>query len=145
MMPRRLMLLLALLLVVSRVQADELPKVKKVELQPLAAQAKRVADALEFLGVPLADADRKALAAASDASKQIPILFTSEPAVLVKLHVKDEDGQPVTGSFIFRDSKGRVYPSPTRRLAPDFFFHAQIYRADGETVALQPGKYTVSY
>src|SRR5207302_8320414 len=67
MMPRRLMLLLALLLVVSRIQADELPKVKKVELQPLAAQAKRVADALEFLGVPLADADRKALAAASDA------------------------------------------------------------------------------
>jgi hypothetical protein len=30
-------------------------------------------------------------------------------------------------------------------LAPDFFFHAQIYRADGETVLLQPGEYTVSY
>ena len=33
----------------------------------------------------------------------------------------------------------------TRRLAPDFGFHPQVYRADGETIALQPGKYTVSY
>lgn len=30
------------------------------------------------------------------------------------------------------------------RLAPDFFFHDQIYRADGETVSLPPGEYTVT-
>lgn len=35
------------------------------------------------------------------------------------------------------------FPPIPRRLAPDFFFHDQIYRADGETVALAPGKYTV--
>jgi hypothetical protein len=79
------------------------------------------------------------------ASNQIPIDFESVPAVLVRLHVQDFDKKPTTASFIFRDSRGRVYPSQSRRLAPDFFFHAQIYRADGETVLLQPGEYTVTY
>src|SRR5262249_29151883 len=67
MMPHRFGIAVALLAVaVSRAPADELPKVKNVELQPLAAQAKRVADALEFLGAPLPDADKKALTAAAD-------------------------------------------------------------------------------
>jgi hypothetical protein len=271
----------------------ELPKVTKVDLQPLAAQAKRVAEALDFLGSPLAEADKKALAAAKDVaaiqaildkyclagvrigeqklevmdgpakpelaeqgwrvflvkvanpqgvagvelrpdspnalplfarstnkpdptvisvgevnkrfleltmfnaqplvrhlsgleveyrllqvycrdagrkevslgfslwkdagkpnapaqrttgSNEIKLLFDSAPAVLVTLGVKDFDGKtPVMGSFIFRDSQGRVYPSQSRRLAPDFGFHPQVYRADGETVLLQPGKYTVTY
>jgi hypothetical protein len=48
-------------------------------------------------------------------------------------------------AFTFRDTQGRIYPSPTRRLAPDFNFHFQVYRADGETIALQPGNYTVSW
>src|SRR5262249_19203476 len=43
-----------------------LPKVKSVDLQPLAAQAKRVADALTFLGAPLPDADHLALIKATD-------------------------------------------------------------------------------
>jgi hypothetical protein len=76
---------------------------------------------------------------------RVPIVFDSAPAVLVRLQVHDFDGKPTTGSFVFRDRQGRVYPSPTRRLAPDFFFHPQIYRADGETVSLQPGAYTVTY
>jgi hypothetical protein len=33
----------------------------------------------------------------------------------------------------------------TKRLAPDLFFHPQIYRADGETVLLPPGRFHVSY
>jgi hypothetical protein len=84
-------------------------------------------------------------------SEPIVIDFEIAPAVVVKLHIKDDDGKsvrdgkPIMGSFIFRDSQGRIYPSPTRRLAPDFFFHAQVYRGDGETVPLQPGTYTVSY
>ena len=57
----------------------------------------------------------------------------------------DDDGTPTTGQFTFRDSRGRVYPARARRLAPDFFFHDQIYRRDGEEVLLPPGKYRVSY
>jgi hypothetical protein len=71
--------------------------------------------------------------------------FTSKPAVQVKLRVLDFDDKPTTGSFLIRDTKGRIYPSPTKRLAPDFFFQKQVYRADGESVALPPGDYTVQY
>ena len=35
-----------------------------------------------------------------------------------------------------------MYPNPAKRLAPDFFFHNQIYRHDGESVVLPPGRYT---
>lgn len=43
-----------------------------------------------------------------------------------------------------------IYPLPSRRLAlhdeyPDFFFHPQVYRADGEHVYLPPGKYQIEY
>ncbi|MFH1070807.1 MAG: CehA/McbA family metallohydrolase [Candidatus Glassbacteria bacterium] len=76
---------------------------------------------------------------------QAPILFNCVPAVEVVLEVLDADGSPTTGHFVFRDEFGRVYPNPARRLAPDFFFHEQIYRSDGESVLLPPGKYTVEY
>jgi hypothetical protein len=82
---------------------------------------------------------------ASPSGNQLSLLFSSLPAVIVKLQVVDDDGKPTTGSFTFRDRLGHVYPSLTRRLAPDFFFHAQVYRRDGETVALPPGRYTVTY
>src|SRR4051812_6105664 len=73
----------------------------------------------------------------------VDILFTCDPAVAVTLDVHDVDGRPTTASFLFRDAQGRVSPSPSRRLAPDFFFHPQIYRQNGETVLLPPGEYTV--
>jgi hypothetical protein len=73
----------------------------------------------------------------------VDILFNCEPAVSVVLDVRDEAGRPAMASFIFRDRMGRVYPSPSRRLAPDFFFHPQIYRQSGETVMLPPGTYQV--
>jgi hypothetical protein len=76
---------------------------------------------------------------------EVAILFECEPAVRVKLSVLDDDGTPTTGEFVFRDSHGRIYPSQSRRLAPDLFFHAQIYRGDGEEVLLPPGKYEVTY
>jgi len=76
---------------------------------------------------------------------EIAVLFECDPAVRVKLTVLDDDGKPTTGQFTFRDRQGRVYPSQSRRLAPDFFFHAQIYRADGEEVLLPPGQYEVTY
>src|SRR5262245_30654243 len=46
--------------------SDELPKVRKVERQPLAAQARRLVDALDYLGNPLPERDKQALAAAAD-------------------------------------------------------------------------------
>jgi hypothetical protein len=73
------------------------------------------------------------------------ILFDCEACAHVKLHVLDEDGQPTMGQFTFRDARGRVYPARARRLAPDFFFHDQIYRRDGEEVLLPAGKYHVRY
>jgi hypothetical protein len=73
----------------------------------------------------------------------VDVLFQADPAVTVSLGVRDEDGKPTTASFIFRDRMGRVYPSPGRRLAPDFFFHPQIYRRNGESVTLPPGRYEV--
>lgn len=73
----------------------------------------------------------------------VPILFQCRPAVAVRLQVRDVDGSPTTASFVIRDKQGRIYPHPSRRLAPDFFFHHQIYRADGETVLLPPGSYQI--
>jgi len=74
----------------------------------------------------------------------VPILFQSLPAVEVSLGIRDFDGKPTTAALLIRDEQGRVYPNPARRLAPDFFFHNQIYRADGESVHLPPGRYSVA-
>lgn len=75
----------------------------------------------------------------------VNILFHAKPSTEVKFIVRDVDGSPTTANFTIKDEKGRVYPSQAKRLAPDFFFHAQIYRADGETVTLPPGTYTINY
>jgi hypothetical protein len=76
---------------------------------------------------------------------EVNILFDCLPSVEVTLEVKDVDGSPAMASFQIRDGRGRVYPAPSRRLAPDFFFHPQIYRASGETVFLPPGAYDVEF
>ena len=73
----------------------------------------------------------------------LDILFQCDPAVVVTLNVLDADGRPTTASFVFRDAKGRTYPSASRRLAPDFWFQPQVYRRTGETIELAPGRYTV--
>ncbi len=76
---------------------------------------------------------------------EISILFNCASARPITLHVLDSDGHPTMASFIFKDELGRIYPNPAKRLAPDFFFQPQIYRANGESVSLPPGNYTVSY
>ena len=76
---------------------------------------------------------------------EVAILFHSLPGVKVTLNVFDHDGQPTTGQFVIRDPRGRVYPARSRRLAPDFFFHDQVYRKNGEHVVLSPGSYEVTY
>jgi len=72
-----------------------------------------------------------------------PILFTIRPSVDVTLRVRDEKGRPTVAGFVIRDAQQRVHPSPAKRLAPDFAFHPQVYRADGETIRLAEGTYDV--
>jgi hypothetical protein len=76
---------------------------------------------------------------------ELDMLFTSEAARGVTLRVLDEEGKPTTGSFVVRDAQDRVYPSQAKRLAPDFAFHPQVYRSDGETLRLPDGTYTVEF
>jgi hypothetical protein len=76
---------------------------------------------------------------------EISVLFKIAPAHSVSLHVLDQDGQPTMASFVFRDAFGRIYPSPAKRLEPDFYFQPQVYRSDGESIDLPPGNFTVTY
>ena len=73
------------------------------------------------------------------------ILFTAKPARAITFRVRDENGQPTIASFVIKDKQGRVYPAPGKRLAPDFAFHHQVYRGDGEVVKLPDGAYTIEF
>lgn len=73
------------------------------------------------------------------------VLFDIRPALPVTLRVRDFDGQPTTGRFEFTDAAGRVHPPQPKRVAPDLFFQKHIYRKDGETVLLPPGRFTMRY
>jgi len=74
---------------------------------------------------------------------QMVILFDALPALPLKLSVRDENGLPSVAAFTIRDRSGRLYPNPAKRLAPDFFFQQQVYRANGESILLPEGTYTV--
>ena len=74
---------------------------------------------------------------------EVPVLFSVRPAVPVRLSILDEEWRPTTASLIIRDSQGRIYPPQAKRLAPDFFFQPQIYRADGESLLLPPGEFRI--
>ncbi len=76
---------------------------------------------------------------------EVNLLFDCRACATVKLEVLDDDGTPTTGQFIFRDERGRVYPARSKRMAPDFAFQDQVYRANGEDIKLPPGKYRVTY
>jgi hypothetical protein len=73
------------------------------------------------------------------------ILFNCLPSADVTFRVLDELGRPTTGSFIIRDALGHVYPSQAKRLAPDFHFHPQVYRTDGDKIRLPEGDYKIEY
>ena len=76
---------------------------------------------------------------------EVPILFKCLPARSVRLNVREQHGSAVMAAFIIRDAQQRIYPSQAKRLAPDFAFHPQIYRADGEILKLPAGTYTVEF
>ena len=76
---------------------------------------------------------------------ETPVLFEVKPAIAVRVKVTDFDGKPTTGRFLITDASGHVYPPQAKRLAPDLFFQKQIYRHDGGTILLPPGKFSVQY
>jgi hypothetical protein len=74
----------------------------------------------------------------------ITVVFTALPALVLRLQVRDEHGAPTMAAFTIRDRLGRLYPNPAKRLAPDLFFQPQVYRANGDTVRVPAGSYTVT-
>ncbi|HKQ38239.1 MAG TPA: CehA/McbA family metallohydrolase [Verrucomicrobiae bacterium] len=76
---------------------------------------------------------------------EVDVLFNCEPAQAVTFRVRDENDKPTTASFVIRDQQGHVYPSQAKRLAPDFAFHPQVYRSDGEELRLPAGKYNIEF
>lgn len=72
------------------------------------------------------------------------LTLKSRPSQTVTFRVLDDPDRPAMGCFEVTDETGRVYPPQSKRLAPDFFFQRQIYRADGETIRLPRGRYTVN-
>lgn len=74
----------------------------------------------------------------------VTVVFTALPALVLRLQVRDEHGAPTIAAFTIRDRLGRLYPNPAKRLAPDLFFQPQVYRANGDTVRVPAGSYTVT-
>ena len=72
------------------------------------------------------------------------VLFKILPANKLRLGVLDENKLPTIAAFTIRDAHGRIYPNPSKRLAPDFFFQPQVYRHNGESIALAKGSYAVT-
>jgi hypothetical protein len=75
----------------------------------------------------------------------VMVLFDARAAHAVTLGIRDEHGQPATAALVVKDAAGRTYPNASKRLAPDFPFQPGVYRADGETLALPAGSYTVAW
>jgi hypothetical protein len=76
---------------------------------------------------------------------ETPVRLDVRPAIPVTLSIRDTDGTPTAARLTIRDRAGRVYPPQAKRLAPDFFFQPQIYRHDGGSVLLPPGKFVVEF
>jgi len=75
----------------------------------------------------------------------LPVLFHCLPSQTVVLQVRDEGGKASIASLLVTDSLGRIYPPQTKRDLPDLNFQPQIYRYNGESLALPAGTYTVEY
>src|SRR5262249_46907630 len=74
----------------------------------------------------------------------LEVLFTAVAAHPLRVRVLDEHGKPTTAGFLIRDELDRIYPNISKRLAPDFFFQPQVYRADGQSISLPGGSFSVT-
>lgn len=76
---------------------------------------------------------------------EVAILFDCLAGRKVVIDVRDKNAtdDPMMVALEIRDQQGRVYPNPARRLAPDFFFHNQIYRKGGESISLPEGSFDI--
>ncbi len=81
--------------------------------------------------------------ATAGAAASVSVPVNAVESRKVTLRVRDENAKPCTAAFVVEDANGRIYPAQAKRLAPDFFFHSQIYRADGEQLRLPDGDYTI--
>jgi N-methylcarbamate hydrolase len=79
--------------------------------------------------------------AGSSASRMFD--FDCMPTRDVLLAIKDADGRGCVASLTVTDRLGLVYPPQAMRLAPDLYFQRQVYRADGESLRLPDGDYTI--
>src|SRR5262245_61169576 len=81
-------------LAATSVFGADVPIVTDVEFQPLASQVRRVSEALQFVGAPLSEADRRALEEAAkqtDPAKGIrDIQRVLDPYVLAFVHINPE-------------------------------------------------------
>jgi len=75
------------ILLAATLNAADLPEVKNVDAQPLLAQARRVVDALEFLGNPLPDAAKERLQKDQDIVEVQKIL---DPLCLIGININPE-------------------------------------------------------
>lgn len=121
--------------------------------QPLTARLSGLALQYTILQVYSRDAGQRMATISFDvgpgtqdigSDRSVDVLFDAKPAPNLLLQVADDDGTPTIASFLFKDHLGRVYPNPSKRLAPDFFFQPQIYRRNGETIRLPDGVYEVT-
>ncbi len=69
--------------------------------------------------------------------------FSCLPTRDIALAIRDADGRGCVASLTVSDALGHIYPPQAMRLAPDMFFQQHVYRADGESLRLPDGEYTV--
>ena len=75
----------------------------------------------------------------------LAVVFTAATARHITLRIEDEKRRPAMARLIVRDAAARLYPAPSKRLAPDLPFQPQVYRGDGESLALPDGEFTVTF
>src|SRR5260370_42167451 len=72
------------------------------------------------------------------------LVFKTLPTRPLRWWVRRDNADTLMAGFQSRDALGRLYPNPAKRLAPDLFFQPQVYRANGDTILVPAGSYTVT-